>query len=189
MPELVEQSTPPPVPVPPALLNIPNVPETPDVPDTPDTPDTPDIPGTPAVQASAEEDLPEESPEVALPPLVNPRDWEDFGVYRETFLVYFTEPRDNLALRDSGRLVHNMALEYYQHWPDQPEGWTRSHLRASVADLRHLEGFLTTIGDNPPENHPHEAHLCRMAVRMARKVAVVADQIEKELGSWRGEAS
>jgi hypothetical protein len=171
MPELIEQSTPPPVPP------------------IPDIPNNPDIPGTPALHASSDHEQPEVSPEIAFPPLIDPDRWEDFAVYRETFLVYFTELRDNTALRDSGRLVHNMALEYYQHWPDQPEGWTRSHLRAAVADLRHLEGFLATMGENPPEHHPHEAHLCRMADRMARKVASVADQIEKELGSWRGEAS
>ena len=188
MPELAQQSTPPPMPVPPALLNVPDIPEIPDAPDAP-VPGTPDIPGTPApVAASTREELPE-SPQIAIPPLVRPDRWEDFAVYRETFLVYFTEPRDNVALRDSGRLTHNMALEYYRHWPDQPEGWTRSHLRAAVADLRHLEGFLATFGENPPEDHPHEAHLCRTAGKMARKVASVADQLEKELGSWRGEAS
>jgi len=165
MPELIEQSTPPPVPPLPII---------------------PDIPPTPAPDASSEEEPPEI---VAVPPLVDPDQWEDYAIYRETFLVYFTEPRDNTALRDQGRLTYNMALEYYQHWPDQPEGWTRSHLRAAVADLRHLEGFLATMGENPPEHHPHEAHLCHMADRMARKVGSVAEQIEEELGSWRGEAS
>jgi hypothetical protein len=129
----------------------------------------------------------DEAPPVpAVPPLIDPAKWEDFAVFRETFLVYFSEPSNNDALRAVGNLIYLMALEYWQHWPDQPEGWIRGQLRAAVADLRHLEGFLSTLGENPPDD-AYEKALCRTSVLMSAEVGSVAEQIEAKLGTWRGE--
>lgn len=77
-------------------------------------------------------------PRVATPPRIAPAAWEDFPVFRETFLFYFTEPPANAALRVVGRLFHELVLEYYHHWPEWPEGVTATELRAALADLRHL---------------------------------------------------
>jgi hypothetical protein len=101
-------------------------------------------------------------------------------------LVYFSEPKDNEALRAMGKLLYEMALECWRHWPDQPEGWLRSNLRAAVADLRHSQGHLATIGGDPPDD-PYGAALCRTAVRLSREVGKVAEALEKTLGTWRGE--
>ena len=131
---------------------------------------------------------PPEGP-AAVPAEIDPSRWEDFAVFRETFLVYVSHARYNAALRVVGEMLFEMVLETWDHWPERPEGYTRSHLRAAVADLRHLQGYLATQGENPPEDEPYEAHLCRMAVRMSREVGGVAEQIEKELGPWRGEPS
>jgi len=131
----------------------------------------------------------DDPPAVAPPPEIDPDRWRDFAVFRETFLVYVSHARYNAALRVVGEMLFEMGLETWGHWPEQPEGYLRSHLRAAVADLRHLEGFLSTQGENPPEDEPYEAHLCRVAVRMSREVGGVAEHIEKELGPWRGEVS
>jgi hypothetical protein len=84
-----------------------------------------------------------------------------------------------------GNLLYGLVLEY-GHFPDQPEGLRRAELRAAVADLRHLEGYLVTAGGDPPDD-AYEAALCRTAVRMAREVGKIADTLEKTLGTWRGE--
>ncbi|HEX4960911.1 MAG TPA: hypothetical protein VF173_08740 [Thermoanaerobaculia bacterium] len=177
MPELTEQSTPTPSP---AFLAAP---PPHDLPGKGREENAESEPGDPR---EVEEEL---APPAAIPPLIDPKLWESFPVYRETFLVYVTDPKRNADLRGYGELLHELVLEFAEYWPDQPEGWIRSNLRAAVADLRHLEGFLASLGEFPPENERFEAHLCRMAGRLAAEVAAVAGQIERELGSWRGEAS
>ena len=145
----------------------------------------------PAPPAPPPPSPPDDDPPVSDAPSqeIDPDLWGDFAVFRETFLVYVSHARYNAALRAVGEMLFEMVLETWDHWPEQPEGYLRSHLRAAVADLRHLEGFLSTQGENPPEDEPYEAHLCRMAVRMSREVGGVAEQIERELGPWRGEVS
>jgi hypothetical protein len=128
----------------------------------------------------------EPPPIPAVPPEVDPAKWEDFPVFRETFLVYFTLPHHNAALRVVGNLLLDMTLASWGDWPDQPEGWLRGQLRAVVADLRHLEGFLVTLTESPSPD-PYEGALHRTAVLMSREIASVAEHIEKKLGSWRGE--
>ena len=122
------------------------------------------------------------------PPIVNPARFEDFPVFRETFLAVFTDPGYNAALRDVGNLVFEMALEYRGYWPDQPEGIIRSELRALVADLRVIQGHLASLGDAASPNSPQEGHHMSVAARLAEDVGVAADALELELGPWRGEA-
>jgi hypothetical protein len=123
---------------------------------------------------------------VAIPPRIDPDRWEDFPVFRETFLAYFTVPKYNFALRTVGKMLLEMTLASWGEWPDQPEGLRRAELRAAVADLRHLEGYLVTAGSDPPDD-PYEAALCRTAVLMSQEVGSVAEHIEAKLGTWRGE--
>ena len=123
---------------------------------------------------------------VAIPPRIDPDRWEHFVAFRETFLVYFSEPRHNASLRGVGDLIYEMTLATWGNWPNQPEGWRRAELRAAVADLRHLEGYLATLGEDPPDE-PYEAALCRTAVLMSHEVGSVAEHIEAKLGTWRGE--
>ena len=54
-------------------------------------------PATPALPP--DDDL----PEAAAPPVIDPPKWEDFAVFRETFLAYFTVPKHAAALRVVGR--------------------------------------------------------------------------------------
>lgn len=120
----------------------------------------------------------------AVPPLIEPAAWEDFPVFRETFLMYFTEPPTNSALRIVGRLFHELVLEYYHHWPNWPEGVTGTELRAAVADLRHLQGYLAAVGREHEEAELTEPNtvLSRLAARQAGELARIADEIEQALG-------
>ena len=44
------------------------------------------------------------------PPTIDPARWEDFPVFRETFLRWFTDPAHNAALRSVGALLFEMVL-------------------------------------------------------------------------------
>lgn len=133
--------------------------------------------------------MPEQSqstppPRIATPPRIAPATWEDFPVFRETFLFYFTEPPANAALRVFGRLFHELVLEYYHHWPEWPEGVTATELRAALADLRHLEGYLAAVGREHQDaalSEPDTA-LSVMAGRHAGELARIAEEIEQAIG-------
>src|SRR6185295_14407970 len=79
-------------------------------------------------------------------PHIDPALWEEHEGFRETLLRHFTDPAANTTLRGLGRLLFNLLLEGAESWPQHPEGETRSELRAALADLRHLEGFLASVG-------------------------------------------
>ncbi|HYO15653.1 MAG TPA: hypothetical protein VE685_20845 [Thermoanaerobaculia bacterium] len=127
-------------------------------------------------------------PEVAaIPPIVDPAAFEDFPVLRECYLLYVTDLEANDALRDVAELLYNMTLEYWNYWPDHPEGLIRAQLRAAVADVRFLQGFLAMMErDEAAMSTPHEEHLCRVAGDASQDLAAIADRVEKELGTWRG---
>lgn len=129
---------------------------------------------------------PESTPpvRVATPPRIVPDTWEDFPAFRETFLMYFTEPPANAALRIVGRLFHEIVLEYYHHWPEWPEGTTATELRAALADLRHLEGYFAAVGREHEQaslSEPDTA-LSLLAGRLAGELARIAEEIEAAIG-------
>jgi hypothetical protein len=120
----------------------------------------------------------------ATPPRITPAAWEDFPAFRETFLMYFTEPPANAALRVFGRLFHELVLEYYHHWPEWPEGVTGTEMRSALADLRHLEGYLAAVGREHQEaslSEPDTA-LSVLAGRLAGEVTRIAEEIESAIG-------
>jgi hypothetical protein len=121
---------------------------------------------------------------IATPPRIPPESWEDFPVFRETFLLYLTEKPGNDALRVVGRLFHELVLEYSHLWPDWPEGTTTTELRAALADLRHLQGFLGTVGqEQETAALAHgETYLSRLAARQAGELARIGDEIERAIG-------
>lgn len=143
---------------------------------------------TPATPPSLPSSFPSDLAEPpVIPPILDPGGWEDFPVFRETFLMYFTESPTNAALRIFGRLLHELVLEYYHHWPSWPEGVTTTELRAAVADLRHLEGYLGAVGREHEEaalTGPETA-LSRLAARQAGELARIADELEQALGRSR----
>jgi hypothetical protein len=119
----------------------------------------------------------------ALPPVIDPSTWESFSLFRETALIYVSEPEFNGALRKVGDYFYGMLLECYHDWPAWKESSTRTELRAAVADLRALQGFLASVGQ---ERHlsslsPEDARLSRHASKLARLLHQVADTLEREL--------
>ena len=126
-------------------------------------------------------------PPVAIPPVIDPSRFEDFPAFRETFLAIFTTPEHNAALRTFGDILFELVLEFRGYWPDQPEGSMRAELRALVGDLRVIQGHLASVAESNPST-PQERHHARVAVRLAGDVGGIADALESELGTWRGEA-
>jgi hypothetical protein len=126
--------------------------------------------------------LPDHS--TAGPAVLDPARWEDFEGFRETFLLNFSDPRDNATLRALGRLLYHLILEAAHVMPAPPEGWVRTHLRAAVADLRFLQGFLAFVGEERDDAGMPEGEedLCRAVARNARSLGRIADVIEARLG-------
>lgn len=87
-------------------------------------------------------------------------------------------------MRVFGRLFHELALEHYHHWPEWPEGVTATELRAALADLRHLEGYLASVGREHQTASLSEpdATLSLLAGRLTGELSRVADEIEQALG-------
>jgi hypothetical protein len=118
-------------------------------------------------------------------PRIDPALWEEHEGFRETLLRHFTDPEANTTLRGLGRLLFNLSLENPAGWPHHPEGETRSELRAVLADLRHLQGFLASVGREHVVSSlsPGDEALSVFAEQQAVEVGRIADQIEEELGS------
>ena len=128
-------------------------------------------------------------PAAAVPPVIDPAAWEDFPAFRETFLMYFTPPGYAAALRTVGEMLFSMILENYDPWPGWPESSTRTEMRAALADLRHLQGFLGSVGREREVSSldPEDAYLSNIAARLARQIGHAADGIERELAG-KGDA-
>ena len=178
MRELTPHLIPIPHPLPPSLYAAP--PADPPAPPAPAAPPPPPEPSGPE-NGSQGAAPPPSSP--AVPAEIDPATWEDFAVFRETFLMYLTPPGYAAALRTVGEMLHTMILESYNPWPGWPESSTRTELRAAVADLRHLEGFLGAVGREHVASsltRPDD-RLSRFAARQAAEVAKIAHRIEAEL--------
>ena len=123
------------------------------------------------------------------PAVIDPARYESFPVFRETFLSFVPGAWSNATFRSFGELLYRFVLEYWQHWPDQPEGQLRAALRAAVADVRHVQGFLAEwAGPDTSHDSPQEEHLAKIGGEIARKLGELADRLDGELGTWRGEA-
>jgi len=132
---------------------------------------------------------PELPPTAAVPPIIDPEHFERFEGFRETTLAYFLDKEANTALRIVGQLLYTIVLEYWHHWPEEPEGSFRHGARAVIADMRHVQGYLVYMGRENEASAlaPHEAHLSKQCPALALRVQEIADALEKELGTWRGE--
>ena len=136
-----------------------------------------------------EDDRKEPKAQAAAPPTLDPEAFERFEGFRETTLAYFLDKEANAAFRTVGRLLYSMVLEYWQNWPDEPEGIFRHGARAVIADMRHIQGYLTYMGRENEASGlpPFEARLSRRCPALALRIKEIADSLEKELGSWPGE--
>ena len=162
MPELTADSTPTPPPGPPHRFSIPD-----------NTPPLP--PGSILTPA----------PRVVPEPVSY--DWEELPCFRETFLMYVTPKGYDAALRTFGEMLYSLILEAPAEWPGWTESATRTEMRAAVADLRHLQGFLASVGREREVSSldPEDAYLSNVAARLARQIKHAADGIERELAGAR----
>jgi hypothetical protein len=130
--------------------------------------------------------LPDSTPThpIAAPPRILPSAWEEHPAFRESFLLYLTEPAVNAALRTLGRLLYDLILNYYHHWPSWPEGATMTELRGALGDLRHLEGYLAAVGREHEEASlsGRDTALSLLAAQKATELARIADEMERALG-------
>src|ERR1043165_1633789 len=128
--------------------------------------------------------MPDQSKSIPAPiPHIDPALWEEGEGFRETLLLHFTDPEANTTLRRLGDLFFNLSLIGAESWPHHPEGETRAELRAALADLRHLEGFLGAVGREHVLSslNPSDEALSRFAESQAIEVGRMADRIEEEL--------
>lgn len=103
-------------------------------------------------------------------PRIKPAQFEEVPTFRETFLVMFTSAGDAEAFRAVGHLLHVLVSEYRQYWP-VVGSYPRPQLRAALADLRHLEGYLGIyLGSAYP-----------FAAEIAEGVKDVADRLDRGL--------
>lgn len=118
------------------------------------------------------------------PRRIEPRRWEKFQGFRETFLMYVTDSRSSAALRGTAALLYDLVLQYFQYWPSWPESMTSTELRAALADLRFLQGYLETLGKESVESDLDEPdeQLSRLAAQKAKELARIGDEIEEALG-------
>ena len=143
------------------------------------------LPPTPPPSSVPPADDPPDDPPPAIPPIIDPDRFEDFPVLREIFMLYVSDPTANAALRRSSELLFDLILNFWGQWPDQPEGMLRAALRAAVADMRCVQGFLAELKEGGYDS-AHEEHLAAVGVATAPEIGALADRIEKELGTWRG---
>ncbi|HSF40404.1 MAG TPA: hypothetical protein VLT87_11470 [Thermoanaerobaculia bacterium] len=140
----------------------------------------------PTVPSSSTPEAPPDDPPPAIPPIIDPARFEDFPAYREIFLLYVTDPAANAALRAHGTLTYDLILDFWGKWPDHPEGFLRAALRAAVADLRCIEGFLLELEEGDHGSR-HENLLAAIGAEIGTEVGELADKLEEEMGPRRGE--
>ena len=113
-------------------------------------------------------------------------EWQNDSPFRETFLDHLApEPELADAFRTVGSAVYEWLLEFESMLDDdRPESGTRTDLRAAVADLRWIAGFLwhdvgeTASGEN--------SHLAKLAPVWAVRLADFAADIDATLGPAPG---
>jgi hypothetical protein len=132
--------------------------------------------------------MPELVSESSSPPAVDPTAWEAYPAFRETFLMYVTPPGFSAALRGLGEMLYALLLETPQEWPEWTESSTRTEMRAAAADLRHLQGFLGSVGREREASSldPEDAYLSNVAAKLSGQLGKVAEWIERELQQGAG---
>jgi hypothetical protein len=133
--------------------------------------------------ANRDQCIPEPDRQPSHHPLA-PAGWEESAGFRETFLYHFYMPQDVAALRHLSRMLHEMSLEMARYGPVTQESGTHENLRAALADLRHLQGFLAVVGRSQEESAltTSDAELAALAARQSRVLADLAAALEQALG-------
>ena len=116
--------------------------------------------------------------ESTAPPARPPLD-EGNGL-RETY-AYFLPPEIADALRLLSGYVQDRAFEGERTWDHIPGAVAIAQLRATAVDLRHLQGFLWMVSEDPDSEERELVRLCRLARRLSERIAKIAAELEKAL--------
>lgn len=113
---------------------------------------------------------------------LTPDRWEDFAVFRETFLTLYMPPETIDAWRVVGRQIYLQTLELPSY--DRVDVTaTRSEIRAGIRDLRQLQGFFATVGRSYRESQlgADSIRLAQLAEKLAPQLGSIADGLEVAL--------
>lgn len=126
---------------------------------------------------------PSPEPPEASPPFLDPARWEDFEGFRETFLTHLTDARHNAACRAFAGFLYELVLEAPAFSQSPPERWVPHRVRGALADVRFLQGFFASLGEE--RRHvtmtPGNQALCQLAARQSRRLARIAEAVEAAL--------
>ena len=124
------------------------------------------------------------------PPVIKPERFEDFMTFREIFIVHFPDAKANARLRGFGHLLFEMTLATWGDWPSHREGIFPAELRAAVADMRFLQGAMSSwCGPAFTGSSEYETRLAGVGTGIALAIGELADRLEVELNSWLGRPS
>src|SRR5262245_26458557 len=125
-------------------------------------------------------------------PTIDPKEFDNFAVFRETFFRHLDHVRDVAAFRGFAQVLFEMSCEGMRLWQGTFAEATASKLTATVADLRYLQGYLAETGkfyeDEEESLTPRNKFYYHAAARMAPKIAALADEMETELRAGLEEA-
>ena len=124
-------------------------------------------------------------------PYPTPPSWVEADSIRETLLYLFDDPADREAIRQVGRMLHDMILEVTREPEEESptrepgeESETRAELRAAAADLRWTSGYLFNVIRLSAEwcsLDADDAKLARFAGKLSRQVGALVEKIERRL--------
>lgn len=113
----------------------------------------------------------------------NPPPWNESDTFRETTLHLLDDPDDRDALRRTGRVLYDLAVEASRELGGDTSV-TRAELRAVAADLRYAGGYLLRVVRQSAIDcslDPADDRLARFAGKLSRKVAALVEAIEERL--------
>lgn len=120
-------------------------------------------------------------------PQPTPRDPHEMCPFQETFLLHFTQPEHQQAIRAVGDLVCQFVYEW-SFFPKHKEPLIAVELKAAVVDLRALGVFLReTVAEvsGASENERWERALAVKAEAWGAQLATLAIEIEQALAEPR----
>jgi hypothetical protein len=126
--------------------------------------------------------MPELVSESSSPPATD--DWEKLPAFRQTFLMYCTPPGYAAALQGVGEMLYSLMLDTPAEWPGWRESATKTEMRAAAADLRHLQGFLASVGRERDVSSldAEDAYLSTVAAKLARQIGHAAGRDRARAG-------
>jgi hypothetical protein len=116
------------------------------------------------------------------------------GAFRETFLAEALDPETHDVFRAFGKVLSSLSSECTSRWPYSYLDVAAYYLQAGLADLRHLQRFFASWGEEDSSIQPDDTDedewqrqraLYQLSARMAQGLGELADTLEKEVGDWK----